>query len=96
MGSNDIIIYGFIGLVVLIVIFLLFRELNCWYWKINEKIALQKETNSLLGKISRQLDTNDKTSKQMTDKAFNLPINPISQKNKDKKTSTGNEDIEYV
>ncbi len=32
----------------LIIIFILARELNCWYWKINERNNLIRETNSLL------------------------------------------------
>lgn len=31
-----------------VVIFLLLREFWCWYFKINEQIALRKETNKLL------------------------------------------------
>jgi hypothetical protein len=39
------------ALVILIVIFLIIRELVMWYWKINERIELQKETNELLKKL---------------------------------------------
>ena len=35
-------------IVILILIFLVLREVNCWYWKINERIELQKKTNKLL------------------------------------------------
>lgn len=38
-------------IVLLIAVFILLRELNCWYWKINERIELQKRTNDLLEKI---------------------------------------------
>ena len=45
-----------IGLiVVLFIIFLIIRELNCWYWKINKRIELTKQTNFLLEKIYSQL-----------------------------------------
>lgn len=37
-----------IGLIVLIVIFLLLREVACWYWKINERLQLQKKQIQLL------------------------------------------------
>ena len=43
---------GFIVfLIVLIVVFLIFRELVCWYWKINERIDLQKRQTALLEKL---------------------------------------------
>ncbi len=45
-----------IGLVVVIVLFFVFRELLNWYWKINERVAMQAKTNQLLEKISMQLD----------------------------------------
>ena len=34
--------------VICFVIFLLLREVNLWYWKINRRIELQEETNRLL------------------------------------------------
>lgn len=37
-----------IGIIVFIVLFLLLREVNMWYWKINERIALMEEQNILL------------------------------------------------
>ncbi|GAA4460876.1 hypothetical protein GCM10023093_04470 [Nemorincola caseinilytica] len=40
--------YIVIFFLVLVVIFLVCREINNWYWKINERITLQKETNALL------------------------------------------------
>jgi|LakMenEpi03Aug12_release.lakeMendotaPanAssembly.Ray.scaffolds.fasta_scaffold752595_2 hypothetical protein len=40
-----------IWIVVVILLFLLCRELICWYYKINERITLQTETNELLKKI---------------------------------------------
>lgn len=27
------------------------REIMCWYWKVNERIELQKRTNELLEKL---------------------------------------------
>jgi len=39
------------GLAILLIIFLLARELWCWYWKINEIVKLQKETNKLLKEL---------------------------------------------
>ena len=45
---SNFIIYFIIAIAVLVVVFLILREVNCWYWKINERITLQQETNSLL------------------------------------------------
>lgn len=40
-----------IGIIIFIVLFLLLREVNMWYWKINERIALMQEQNNLLRKL---------------------------------------------
>lgn len=37
--------------IIFLLIFLILREVICWYWKINERITLQKETNQLLKKL---------------------------------------------
>ena len=52
---------GTIILILVIVIFLfyIFRELNNWYWKINERIAIQRKTNFLLEKLLIQLGASD-------------------------------------
>lgn len=42
-------------LVVIIILFLVLREVNLWYWKIDEKINQTHRTNFLLEKISMQL-----------------------------------------
>ena len=39
-----------------LLLFLILRELACWYFKINERIELQKETNSLLKGMLRELE----------------------------------------
>lgn len=44
--SEILIIFG-----ICFLIFLLFREFWCWYWKINKLVSLQKETNELLEKL---------------------------------------------
>ncbi|XPV75657.1 MAG: hypothetical protein ACNI27_13570 [Desulfovibrio sp.] len=41
-----------IGLAVMILIFWACREIVCWYWKINERLELQRETVRLLKKIN--------------------------------------------
>ena len=56
-----------ISLIVLIiislVIFLICRELVCWYWIINERLRVQKEISSKLDEIIRLLQ-NDHDSSQ--------------------------------
>lgn len=42
-------------LVLSIVVFIIIREVICWYSKINERIALQKEMNEMLVNIYKQL-----------------------------------------
>jgi len=57
---NDNVIIGLIlALTILIALFFILRELNNWYWKINERISIQHKTNFLLEKISMQLGAKD-------------------------------------
>ena len=62
MDTDSLLIYLLILLAV-VVVFLLIREVLCWYWKINarielqeEQIKLQKETLKLLEKITKDKD----------------------------------------
>jgi hypothetical protein len=45
---ENYLIYVILILVIAFAIFLILRELNCWYWKINKRINLMEETNKLL------------------------------------------------
>ena len=49
-----IVILAFIAL-----LFKIFRELFNWYWKINERISIQRKTNFLLEKLIIQLGATD-------------------------------------
>jgi len=40
-----------IGIVITIVVLLILREVNCWYWKINQRISLMEKQNALLEKL---------------------------------------------
>ena len=40
--------------VISILLFLALRGFNCWYWKINEWIAIQQETNELLKELIKE------------------------------------------
>lgn len=37
----------------IILIFLSIREINCWYWKINERLSILKEIKNLLTNINK-------------------------------------------
>lgn len=50
--------YLIISIVVLILLFLVFREVVCWYYKINESISLQIKTNELLEILSANKSLN--------------------------------------
>ena len=64
MSGQDIgIIIGI--LVGIIIIFLICRELVCWYWKINRLIALMEEQNNLF-KQFLGLDINIKNKKTLS------------------------------
>jgi len=56
---EDVMIGLIVALAILIILFFVLRELNCWYWKINERVTLQYKTNFLLEKISMQLGASD-------------------------------------
>jgi hypothetical protein len=56
-----------IFLLVMVVIFFAFREVNCWYWKINKLIDLQKEINSLLQKLDRHMGFQSDVDRQTSD-----------------------------
>ena len=44
-----------ITLLILLVIFLICRELVCWYWKINRAVELLERQNVLLERIEARL-----------------------------------------
>lgn len=55
---NDNVFFGLIiTFAILIALFFILREMNNWYWKINERISIQHKTNFLLEKITMQLGT---------------------------------------
>lgn len=66
MGTIGIIV---LGLFIFILIFLLLREVNMWYWKINKRISLMQEQNDLLSKLISQSDSQEKVvSNNMSEK----------------------------
>lgn len=55
-----------IAIIIYLILFLLVlfttREIVLWFWKVNENIRLQQETNRLLKKIAEKLDSYDDKS----------------------------------
>lgn len=49
LGSPDLVVI-LIVLAIVLVVFLLVREVLCWYWKINKAIALLTEIRDLLAR----------------------------------------------
>ena len=47
IGTTQIIIF----FIIFVITFLIFREVNLWYFKINKKIELHEETNRLLKQL---------------------------------------------
>ena len=54
---NDMMFSGIAGLVVLIIIFLICREVICWYWKINESVELLKDIKSELQVLNKAMQS---------------------------------------
>ena len=48
--------YFFLVFGIVILIILICREIVCWYWKINIRIAMVEETNSILQQQAEQLN----------------------------------------
>lgn len=88
MGNLDLMEYlGIIVLAlgVLIIIFLIVREINCWYWKINERISLMNQQNNLLqmlvdaSKTEEQENNIDSQEVVNTDTKKNLNFNNFNR-----------------
>jgi len=50
--NNEIIMNAIVGLILIIAVFLIIRELVCWYWKINKGILLQEKILAELVKLN--------------------------------------------
>jgi len=57
--NDNYIVELLISVGILFAIYLILRELNTWYWKINERISLQNRTNFLLEKILIKMGASD-------------------------------------
>jgi len=49
----------FVGLFVVAVVFILLREFNCWYFKINELLSVNKEILAQLKIMNKQADNTE-------------------------------------
>jgi len=47
-GGSEFVGYLLVALFVIVVVLAVFREVICWYWKINQRIALMKEIRDAL------------------------------------------------
>jgi len=56
-------------LIISLSIFLIFREVFTWYWKINKQVQLQEETNRLLKELI------EKSTKKVESKTININDN---------------------
>lgn len=65
-------------ILILVILFVLCRELLCWYWKINESIKNQKEIIRLLRKLAEE-DENAPIQEEKKNKGFDF-INPMKPK----------------
>ncbi len=66
METTDLgtsITYFLVMLGILIVVFLILREVICWYWKINRNIELQEEQNRLLKKLVQHFENTETSGK---------------------------------
>lgn len=61
---GEAIVWIILWVIVVVVLWLLLRELVCWYYKINERITLQKETNELLKKLLQKMSEKEASSGQ--------------------------------
>lgn len=71
---------GFVGLIfglfIIVCIFILCRELMCWYWKINKSIENQERIIQLLELLTKQEQVTIKSNqKDRVDRLDN--INPL-------------------
>ena len=65
MNAGNVVL-SLIGILIGIGIFLLLRQVFCWFNKINERIELHQETNELLKKILEHQAGNNRVIEENT------------------------------
>ena len=71
-------------LIIIVVLFFVLREVNCWYWKINERIKLQNEIITLLKQIVYNKQPDENTIQELPNQK-NQKISLTSLSNEEKK-----------
>lgn len=64
-GSGFGILSILLALIIIVCIFLLCREIVCWYWKINKTISNQEEIIRLLRKIANEKNETDNNQQRV-------------------------------
>lgn len=72
-GYGDFIASLLITLLVILVVFLILREVVCWYWKINETLSILKEIRDLLKTSPSAVQQNSKNSPNVVAKKEKVP-----------------------
>ena len=76
---NSTAIFVIIIILAFVISFFLTRELNCWYWKINERVKMQKEIIELLKICVRDRNGNDDLSDLKIEIAVkNISLNSLT------------------
>lgn len=52
---KDAVIFSFLFLLVSILFFLIIREIVMWYYKINKRVEIMRETNKLLRELIEEV-----------------------------------------
>lgn len=61
MDENQVI--GFLlALVVCVAIFMICREIMCWYWKVNKRLEIEQQILEELRKLNVTMEQNNNTS----------------------------------
>jgi hypothetical protein len=55
-------------IVVVLLLFLIARELNCWYWKINKRVTLMEQQNKYLRALIKKMGVTDEDLKEIEKK----------------------------
>ena len=71
--DGDFIASLLISLLVILVVFLILREVVCWYWKINETLSVLKEIRDLLKSNPSAVQQNSSNSPNVVAKKEEVP-----------------------
>ena len=54
--DSEVIIFIIFGIAITVGLFILFRLITCWYFKINKRVSLLEQQVNLLSEINYKLD----------------------------------------